>query len=188
MKYRILGRTGLRVSEIVLGGQEYRRGIVVCDRHSREVDKQRHAIVKRALEMGVNYFDTTYTQEAFSLGRVIKDLGFPRDKTFISAMSVHLLRQMEGIDQSQWHAFIEAKVLERLQLLQTDYLDIYCICTIDNGYTLERLKGALETLYELREKGLHPSAPRRAGRRSERRWYHARQPISAASGRLPPSG
>jgi len=67
MKYRVLGRTGLTVSEIGLGGHEYRRFLPSTLLKQSEVDVEklmatqpmRNEIVKSALEAGLNYFDTT---------------------------------------------------------------------------------------------------------------------------------
>ncbi len=55
MKYRLLGRTGLKVSELCLGtmtfGQNF-YGIAVVDQPDA------NAMVARALEAGINFFDT----------------------------------------------------------------------------------------------------------------------------------
>ena len=60
MQYRTLGRTGLRVSEIGVGGAQF--GLTnymgAWDAHSDEAQRATTATVRRALELGYTYFDT----------------------------------------------------------------------------------------------------------------------------------
>jgi L-galactose dehydrogenase/L-glyceraldehyde 3-phosphate reductase len=66
MKYRTLGKTGLRVSEIGFGCGNI-GGLMV-----RAPLAERLAAVKRALELGINYFDTA---AAYGNGQSEKNLG-----------------------------------------------------------------------------------------------------------------
>ena len=52
MNYRTLGRTGLRVSEVAFGCGNV-GGLLVRGTHQDQLDA-----VTRALELGINYFDT----------------------------------------------------------------------------------------------------------------------------------
>ncbi len=52
MKYREFGRTGLEVSEIVLGTGKV-GGILI-----REDDDTKRAVIRRALDAGINWIDT----------------------------------------------------------------------------------------------------------------------------------
>ena len=70
--FRAFGRSGIRVSEIGMGGQ--REGVEIRDRLEQTArvfrsDQDRAKSVGRALESGVTYFDTTYYCELESLGR-----------------------------------------------------------------------------------------------------------------------
>jgi hypothetical protein len=60
MQYRILGRTGLRVSEIGVGGAQF--GLTdymgPWDASSQEAQQATTATIHRALELGYNYYDT----------------------------------------------------------------------------------------------------------------------------------
>ena len=49
MEYRFLGRTGLRVSPLCLGTMNF-------GPHTTEADS--YAIMDKALELGINFFDT----------------------------------------------------------------------------------------------------------------------------------
>jgi aryl-alcohol dehydrogenase-like predicted oxidoreductase len=71
MKKRMLGRTGIKVSELALGG-------LFISRHGSEFDDAR-AAVQRAVELGINYVDTapTYSNSEEVLGRIIADIDAP---------------------------------------------------------------------------------------------------------------
>jgi aryl-alcohol dehydrogenase-like predicted oxidoreductase len=56
MRYRVLGRTGLKVSVIGFGGIPIQR---VTDAEAR-------SIVHRALDLGVNFFDTVRSWDDIS--------------------------------------------------------------------------------------------------------------------------
>lgn len=72
MNYRTLGRTGLRVSEIGFGCGNV-GGMLVRGTHQEQVET-----VRRALELGINYFDTAAAygdgQSETNLGRVLGEL------------------------------------------------------------------------------------------------------------------
>ena len=73
MQYRTLGKTGFKISEIGFGCGN---NAVLMVRAS--YDEQRRA-VKRALELGINYFDTAFAyglgKSEENLGRILNDLG-----------------------------------------------------------------------------------------------------------------
>ena len=86
MRYNILGRTGLSVSELGLGGHEYRRAAFLDNGRFTELDLARIPTVNAGLAAGINYFDTTFTEEVQSLGWVLKELNVPLDKVVINGM------------------------------------------------------------------------------------------------------
>lgn len=73
MQYRMLGRTGLRVSEIGFGCGNV-GGLMTRDGHDEQLDAVRHA-----LSLGINYFDTARAygegQSEANLGRVLDEIG-----------------------------------------------------------------------------------------------------------------
>jgi len=154
MRYRVLGRTGWKVSELGLGGHEYRRWLP-GERDMEEFLKtqpQRNRLVERALEAGVNYFDTTFAEEAESLGLALKALGRRRD-VYVSAMIVGLFKKMEENPPARWREIILEGVEERLRSLQTDYIDVFRICMPENDYSREKLEFTLKTLEEVKDQG-----------------------------------
>ena len=73
MQYRMLGKTGLRVSEIGFGCGNV-GGLMTRDGHDEQV-----VAVRRALDLGINYFDTARAygegRSETNLGRVLEEVG-----------------------------------------------------------------------------------------------------------------
>ena len=73
MQYRMLGNTGLRVSEIGFGCGNV-GGLMVRGSHDQQISAVRHA-----LDLGINYFDTARAygegQSETNLGRVLDEIG-----------------------------------------------------------------------------------------------------------------
>jgi L-galactose dehydrogenase len=115
MQYRTLGRTGLQVSVLGLGGGGYSRlGTSQGGGNANAV-----AVVRRALELGVNIIDTaeSYGTEV-SVGKAIK--GLPRQGlvlcTKTGAGSITEPRAPNDLSRS---------LEQSLRNLGTDYIDIY---------------------------------------------------------------
>lgn len=98
------GKTGLMVSEIAFGG-------IPIQRVSTE---EAVAVVRRAIELGVNFIDTAngYTTSEERIGLAIKDI--PRDNLVLASKSMARDKKtiLEHIDLS-------------LKRLGVDYIDIY---------------------------------------------------------------
>lgn len=118
MQYRVLGRTGLTVSEIGLGGAPF--GITnyneVWDPWSEAAERSSLETIHAALDHGINYIDTA---PGYGEGRseelIGKVLGARRDAGFVAT-------------KTEWQGRTKAQVIERcegsLRRLQTDYLDV----------------------------------------------------------------
>ncbi len=115
MHYKILGRTGLWVSVLGLGGGGYSR----LGTSQGWGDENAVAVVRRALELGVNIIDTaeSYKTEGV-VGQAIK--GLPRESlvlcTKTGAGSIEQLRDPKDLSRS---------IEQSLRNLGTDYIDIY---------------------------------------------------------------
>ena len=160
MRYRVLGRTGLKVSELGVGGHEYRRPLPTTLGRWGEVDMEkfvrtqpeRTRLIKRAIDAGANYFDPTHIEEVKSLGSALKELGVKED-THVSIMILGLFGKMAESSRSKWRQIIIDDVEEKLKSLQMDYADILTILFPERNYSPERLTAALEVFSELKEEG-----------------------------------
>jgi len=134
MQTRVLGRTGLEVSVIGFGG------IPIC-RPSRE---EAVKVLRRALDLGINYFDTARGYKA-SEERLAEALKGRREECIIASKSGK--RKAEDILKD-----IETS----LQTLGTDYIDVYKLHGIIRPADWEAVTqpgGALEGLKKAQEQG-----------------------------------
>jgi hypothetical protein len=142
MPVRNLGRTGLAVGIFSLGGQA---AIEQPDHAAAAVP-----IVERALDLGINYIDTSARyggEEARWSERYIGEVMKRRRREAFLASKTHD-RTREG----------SLKLLERsLALLQTDHLDLWQIHNLSRMEEVERIfakGGAVEALVAAREQKL----------------------------------
>jgi aryl-alcohol dehydrogenase-like predicted oxidoreductase len=145
MEYRALGRNGLSVSVVGLGGVELGDGGTASGGPSLEAAAR---AVRAALEVGVNWLDTAEAyldtgNESF-IGEVLKQMGVGRDELLLSSK---LLPQPEGngFRAEQVHRGCRAS----LARLRRDDLDIYLLHAPDEtGVPLEETWGAMGELVE----------------------------------------
>ena len=135
MQYRKLGETGLEVSAIGLG----------CAQLGSSSTEYAVKIVRRALELGVNYFDTArgYWDSEIKLGLGLKD---SREKVYISSKTGAKTKE------EAWQG-----IRESLERLQTEYLDNCHLHGLRGDEDIEKRLGpggALEALLEARDQGL----------------------------------
>jgi len=154
VKYRVLGRTGLNVSELGFGGHEYRRWLP-RERDLQEFTRtqpERNRLIEKAIDSGINYFDTTHAEEAESLGLALKELG-RREDIHVAIMIFRLFGRMAETPSSEWKRMIRDDVEEKLKLLDTDCADILTIIGPGDNYSPRRLTAAMEILNELKKEG-----------------------------------
>jgi aryl-alcohol dehydrogenase-like predicted oxidoreductase len=152
MKYRLLGRTGLYVSEMSLGGMTFGNDgfwKVMGGLEQGTVS----ALVKYAFDAGINFIDTanvySFGQSELCIGQAIRDLGLPRDELVIATKATGIMNELpNGRGQSRYHLMNELDAsLKRLQL---DYIDLYQLHGFDPLVPLEE---ALSTLNDLVRSG-----------------------------------
>ncbi len=137
MDYRTLGRSGLHVSVIGLGGNTFGRYVDAAGTER---------IVARALELGVNFIDTADTYGAGHSETLLGSALKGRREQVLLATKVGMRlgdgpndvgasrkRIVEGCDAS-------------LRRLQTDWIDLYQIHQFDPTTPLEETLEALDTL------------------------------------------
>jgi aryl-alcohol dehydrogenase-like predicted oxidoreductase len=124
MNYKTLGRTGLKVSEVgfgawAIGGNEHGNS------YGPTVDEVSIAAVKRALELGCNFFDTAdiygwgHSEEV--LGKALED----RREDVIIATKVGGDFYHGAVRMNFSREYIPFALERSLKRLRTEYLDLY---------------------------------------------------------------
>src|SRR5215469_12910613 len=141
MPTRNLGRTGYKVGIFSLGGQA---ALEKANNFDTAVP-----IVERALDMGVNYIDTSSIYggpERWSEQYVGKVMAHRRHEAFLATKTKERTRDksMEMIHKS-------------LELLQTDHIDLWQLHDIGTQYDVDQIfakGGAMEALVEMQQQGV----------------------------------
>ena len=141
MEYVKLGNSPLTVSRLCVGCMSF--GDPASRMHAWTLDPaESEEIVKDALSLGINFFDTANTYSAGTseeyLGRAIRS-NVPRDQVIL-ASKVYF---------NEGHLSREAILREidgTLQRLGTDYLDLYIIHRYDADTPVEETMEALDSL------------------------------------------
>jgi L-galactose dehydrogenase len=143
VEYITLGRTGLTASVLGLGGGGHSR---LGQRTGANAD-QSVAIVRRALELGVNFIDTAeaYGTEAL-VGEALR--GAKRDEVILSTKKT-IAYDGRLIGASELRSGLEAS----LARLGTDYVDIYHLHGVRAGQYDHALNELAPELLRLREEG-----------------------------------
>jgi aryl-alcohol dehydrogenase-like predicted oxidoreductase len=133
MQQRALGSSGLQVSAVGLGCNNF--GWLIDEAASR-------LVIDRALELGINFFDTAdvYGDSELVLGRALAG----RRSSAIIASKFGIAR--EGLAGGASRGYIMQAVERSLARLQTDYLDVYYMHRPDPKVALEETLRALEDL------------------------------------------
>jgi aryl-alcohol dehydrogenase-like predicted oxidoreductase len=129
MQYRSLGNTGIRISEIgfgawAIGGAAEASGTPLG--WGRTNDDESLAAIRRARDLGVNFFDTA---DSYGFGRSESLLGIVLSRqrqSVVIATKVGVMRMGDGSlkkDFSREHIF--HAVDGSLKRLRTDYIDLY---------------------------------------------------------------
>ena len=148
MRYNRLGRTGLFVSELCFGTMTFGgqgQFSVIGAVQQAEADQ----LVKRALDGGINFFDTadTYSEGRSEqiTGQALKNLGIKRDEVVIATKafgSMGTAPNQQG--SSRGHLLDAAKA--SLARLQVDHIDLYQLHGFDPATPMEESLGALTDL------------------------------------------
>ena len=138
MRYRTLGRTGIKVSPYALGALALGTPIGNPD-HGDSV-----RIIHKALDAGINFVDTAdaYGESEVVVGKALKGR---RDSVVLATKFSRPI----GDDPNQQGAsrrWIMTAVENSLRRLQTDYIDLYQIHRPDPGTDIEETLSALSDL------------------------------------------
>ncbi|HEY4415071.1 MAG TPA: aldo/keto reductase [Verrucomicrobiae bacterium] len=150
MNYVKLGNTGLQVSRVCLGCMSYGQtkvtpwpGMLNWAWTLNEADSR--PFIKRALELGVNFFDTANVysigESEAVLGRAIRD--FARRDELVIATKVNGAVRPDVNGRGLSRKAILTEVDQSLKRLGTDYIDLYIIHRFDYQTPLEETLEAL---------------------------------------------
>ncbi len=153
MRYRLLGRTGLYVSELCLGtmtfgGEGFWKVMGGLGQDTAT------ALVKQAFDAGVNFIDTANVyslgQSEELTGRALKTLGLPRDELVVATKATGIMSEtaINGRGQSRVH--LMNQIDASLKRLQLDHIDLYLLHGFD---PLTPLEESLSTLNDLVRSG-----------------------------------
>ncbi len=146
MQYTTLGRTGLNVSRLCLGTMNF--GPLATEAES-------HAMMDKAHELGINFFDTANTYgwklgEGVTeqiVGRWFAQGGGRREKTVIATKVYGPMGEWPNTSHlSALH--IRKACEDSLKRLQTDHIDLYQMHHIDRATPPEEILQAMETLVQ----------------------------------------
>ena len=149
MQFTHLGRTGIRVSRICLGTMTYGssqwRPWVLDEEASRP-------FIRRALELGINFFDTAdmyssgLSEEV--LGRALRD--FARREEVVIATKVYFPMGPGQNEQGLSRVHILRSIDDSLRRLGSDYVDLYQIHRWDEETPIEE---TLDVLHDVVKAG-----------------------------------
>jgi len=130
MQTMVLGKTGLVVTKPAFGA-------LPVQRRSME---DAVAILRRAYEGGIRYFDTAnaYTDSEEKIGRALSDV---RENIVISTKS-----------QGRDHETVKRHIALSLERMRTDYIDLFQFHQVSDWGEID--SGAYEAALEAKEKGL----------------------------------
>jgi aryl-alcohol dehydrogenase-like predicted oxidoreductase len=139
MRYRTLGRTGIRVSPYALGAMMF--GAIGNPDHDDSI-----RIIRKALDAGINFIDTA---DAYSHGEseeiVGKALTGRRDDVVL-ATKLSLPMGDDPNQRGNSRRWIMTEVENSLRRLQTDHIDLYQIHRPDPDTDIEETLSALSDL------------------------------------------
>ncbi|MFH9066743.1 aldo/keto reductase [Streptomyces coeruleorubidus] len=142
MRYRILGGTGIEVSELCLGSMMF-------GAWGNTDEAECHRIVSTALEAGVNFVDTAdvyaFGESEEILGRALKGR---RDDVVLVSKFHNLMpgRPLDRNRRGNSRLWIMRAVEDSLRRLRTDHLDVYLVHRPDPRTGIEETLGALSDL------------------------------------------
>jgi aryl-alcohol dehydrogenase (NADP+) len=143
MQYTNLGKTGMKVSRLCLGmmsyGSKQWRDWVLDE-------EQAKPFIQRALEAGINFFDTA---DVYSLGesekvtgKLLKHFGVKREHVIV-ATKVNNQMSKEVNDSGLSRKHIMDSIDKSLKRLQMEYVDLYQIHRWDDETPIEETMEAL---------------------------------------------
>ncbi len=148
MQYVKLGNTGVDVSRICLGCMSFGKpgkenGVFPWAKDYEDAKP----IFKRAIDLGINYFDTANvyqlgTSEEIT-GRLIKEFNLDRDEIVVATKVNFAMREGRPNGAGLSRKNIMTEIDHSLKRLGLDYVDLYQIHRLDHETPMEEIMEAL---------------------------------------------
>ena len=145
MKYRILGKTGEKVSVLGFGTMR----LPVIDEDPKRINESEVVrMIRYAVDQGVNYIDTAYIYHGGkaegTVAKVLQD-GYRQKVMLATKLPIWKVKKSEDMPRL---------LDEQLNNLQTDYIDFYMVHSLGRDYWQKLLDmGLLEFLNLAKESG-----------------------------------
>ena len=140
MDYRNLGRTGLKVSPVCLGTMNF---------GPRTSEADSWSIMDRALEAGINFFDTANryggTETESIIGRWLAQGGERREKIVLATKVFGAMAEWPNMSRLSARHIRDA-CEDSLRRLQTDHIDLYQMHHVDRDTPWEEIWQAMDLL------------------------------------------
>ncbi len=151
MRYNILGRTGLFVSELCLGTMTFGGGSGIYSSMGGLQQKDADGLVKTAIDAGINFIDTSdvYSKGLSEqiTGQALRNLGIAREDVIVATKFFGPTGDgpnARGTSRSHMLYALEGS----LKRLQVDHIDLYQIHGFDQITPMEETLRALETVVQ----------------------------------------
>jgi len=160
MEYRRLGRTGLMISAVCLGGHWKRvdtmvpeifkgKGWLSADLADKDFRTNRHKVVSRCIELGINYIDACTREEVLAYGEALRGR---RDKMHLGfswyqeEMRRPEFRTAEALLKTLDKGMMEARL---------DYVDVWRITMLSqsSNHTEAEIEQMMKALDKAKEQG-----------------------------------
>ncbi|MGA2551487.1 MAG: aldo/keto reductase [Burkholderiaceae bacterium] len=149
MRYRLLGRTGLYVSELCLGTMTY-GGVGFWEVMGGLREEAVKGQIREAFDAGVNFIDTANVyslgESERLVGQSLKSLGLPRDELVVATKATGIMNEKlpNSRGQSRFHLMNELDA--SLRRLQLDHIDLYQLHGFDPLTPFEESLSALNDM------------------------------------------
>jgi aryl-alcohol dehydrogenase-like predicted oxidoreductase len=179
MKYRSLGRTGIKVSPYALGAMMF--GAVGNPDHEDSI-----RIIRKALDAGINFIDTA---DAYSRGESEEIVGEAlkgRRDDIVLATKVSWPMGDDPNQRGTSRRWIMTEVENSLRRLETDYIDLYQIQRPDPDTDIEETLSALSDLIHAGKVRAIGSSTMPASDMVEAQWVAERRGLERFRTEQPP--
>ncbi|MFJ2043021.1 aldo/keto reductase [Paenibacillus taichungensis] len=144
MDYVKLGNTGLDVSRLCLGCMGF--GTAVPGGHQWVINEENsRPVIKKALDLGINFFDTANVYSAGTseevIGRTLRDYANRDEIVLATKINGRMQQGPNGAGLSR--KAIMSEIDKSLKRLETDYVDLYQIHRWDYTTPIEETMEAL---------------------------------------------